>query len=41
MPQVTIFNLKEADLLPDVAEAVRHALTSQDAQMLVDAHRYR
>lgn len=28
MPQVTVFNLKEADPLPDIAEAVRRALTS-------------
>lgn len=36
MPQVTIFNLEEADLLPDIAEAVRHALTSMPELQIND-----
>ncbi|MFC6880389.1 MULTISPECIES: hypothetical protein [Actinomadura] len=36
MPQVTIFNLKEADSLPDIAEAVRRALTSMPELQIND-----
>ncbi|WP_433142565.1 hypothetical protein ACQPZ8_46570 [Actinomadura nitritigenes] len=36
MPQVTIFNLKEADLLPEIAEAVRRALTSMPELQIND-----
>lgn len=36
MPQVTAFNLRKADPLPQIEEAVRHALTSMPALQVND-----